>query len=236
MPRRRWAAHWALVPAWLQVRRGSHIVITTIMFNFLAALLMTWLLIGAMKAPGDPSPETIGFAAVTVLPQIIAGTPLNVMAPAGLLLAGIVWFGLTRTVWGYRLRVVGESPDAARYAAIPIGRVRIVALCLGGACAGLIAVNEIMGSQHRLELGFTGGVGFIGVAVAMMGRGHPLGIIAASLFFGALAQGGAELALDVPNVTRDVVVLANGLVILSCGALEQLWREQARGLRRLFAA
>jgi len=216
-------AGWALLPALMQIRRGSHIVITTIMFNFLAGALMTWLLVDVIRAPADPSPETIAFGPGATLPVLIEGTPLNLCLFLALLLAGLAWIGLYRTVWGYALRVVGESPEAARYAAIPIGRVTLAAMMLGGACAGLIGVNELLGSQHRLELGFTAGVGFLGIAVALMGRAHPLGIIPAALLFGALYQGGAELALDTPKVTQDAILAMNGLVILFCGALDQLW-------------
>lgn len=219
-------ALWALVPALLQVGGRGNLVITTIMFNFLASALMTWLLVDVIRAPGDPSPETIAFDPAASLPALIAGTPVNAVLALALILAGLAWLGLQRTVWGYELRTVGESPEAARYAAIPAGRTILAAICLGGACAGLVGVNELMGSQHRLELGFTAGVGFIGIAVALMGRGHPLGVVPAALLFGALYQGGAELAIDSPKVTQDAVMAMNGLVILFCGALEQLWRKR----------
>ncbi len=97
-------------------------------------------------------------------------------------------------------------------------------MTLSGALAGLMGVNEVMGSQHRLVLGFTAGFGFAGIAVALMGRNHPLGVCFAALLFGALYQGGTELAFEIPTFTSDMVVVIQGLVILFCGALENIFR------------
>jgi len=224
-------AAWALLPAWLQVERGSHIVITTILFNFLASKLMTWMLVDVVRAPGDPSPETAGFSDSLTLPGL-DGSPLNITLGLALLAAFLAWLLVSRSVLGYELRASGENPDAARYAAIPAGRLAILAVCLGGACAGLIGVNEAMGVSHRLVLGFTAGAGFVGIAVALMGRNHPFGIVLAAILFGALYQGGSELAFDHPQVTRDIIIVMDGLVILFCGALEQLWRRPVTALLR----
>ena len=92
--------------------------------------------------------------------------------------------------------------------------------------AGLVAVNELMGAQHRLLLDFPAGYGFMGIAVALMGRNHPLGICLAALFFGALYQGGTELSFEMPKMTRDIVVVIEGLAILFCGALENIFRSR----------
>jgi general nucleoside transport system permease protein len=224
-------AAWALVPALLQVRRGSHIVITTILFNFLASKLLTWMLVDVIKAPGDPSPETAGFTPSLALPGI-EGSPLNLTLLLALAAAFLAWLLINRSVWGYELRAAGQSPEAARYAAIPAGTLAVLAVCLGGACAGLIGVNEAMGVEHRLVLGFTAGSGFVGIAVALMGRNHAFGIVLAALLFGALYQGGSELSFDYPQVTRDIVIVMDGLVILFCGALEQLWRRPVTALWR----
>jgi simple sugar transport system permease protein len=217
-------AAWALVPALLQIRRGSHIVITTIMFNFLASKLLTWILVDVIRAPGDPSPETAGFAPSLALPGA-AGSPLNLSLLLALAAAVLAWLLIHQTILGYEIRAAGQSPAAARYAAIPAGALAVLAVCLGGACAGMIGINEAMGAQHRLVLGFTAGAGFVGIVVAMLGRNHALGIVPAAILFGALYQGGAELSFDYPQVTRDIVVVMDGLIILFCGALEQLWRR-----------
>lgn len=227
-------AAWAAVPAVLQVKRGSHLVITTIMFNFLASALMTYLLIDLLRAPGDPSPETGPFPPSTALPfahewashlgLAMEESPLNLSFVVALVAAGLTWLFIRRSLWGYEIRATGHNPSAAAYAAIPVGRVTVLAVCLGGACAGLVGINEIMGVLHRLVLGFTAGAGIVGIAVALMGRNHPVGIVLAAVLFGALYQGGAELAFDYPQVTRDIIVVMDGLVILFCGALENMLR------------
>ena len=210
-------AGWALVPAWLQARRGSHIVITTIMFNFIASALLTWLLTGPLIAPGGQAPESRGFAPAAWLPALDGG-PLTLAFPLALLSAAGVALLLWRTRWGYALRVAGANPEAARYAGISPARVTVAAMLLSGALAGMVGVNECLGVQHRLLLGFTGGAGFVGIAVALMGRNHPGGVVLAALLFGALAQGGSELAFEFPALGRDLVVVIQGLVVLVAAA------------------
>jgi len=235
-------AAWALIPAWLQARRGSHVVITTIMFNFIAATLLTWLLVDVLIAPGQSAPESRNLDPSTWLPSMqamlgalgiaVSATPLNLSFFVALATGALVWLFIWHTAAGYEIRVAGLSEGAARYGGISVERVIILTLCLGGACAGLAAINDVMGAQHRLLLNFTAGSGFIGIAVALMGRNHPLGIALAALLFGALYQGGSELAFEMPNLQRELVVVIEGLIILFCGALENLFR---RPLARLLA-
>ena len=236
-------AGWAAIPAWLQARRGSHIVITTIMFNFIAAALLVYLLVNVLIAPGSMSPETRAFAPAASLPLAHDGlralgiaaapSPLNASGLVALAAAGAVWFTLWHTRFGYRLRVMGLNPGAALYAGIPIGRTAIVVLCLSGALAGMVGINEILGVQHRLILNFSAGYGFGGIAVALMGRNHPAGIVLASLLFGILNQGGAEISFDIPAVSREMVTVIQGLVILFSGALAGFSRPLARRLLAL---
>ena len=229
-------AAWALVPAWLFVTRGSHVVITTIMFNFIASAVMTFLIINVLIAPGQSSPESVAFPAATWMPSLgalLGPSPLNLAFPLALLLAIAVSIFLRASRRGFEVRAAGANPDAARAAGISVGAATFLALTLGGALAGLVAVNELMGSQHRLLLDFPAGYGFMGIAVALMGRNRPLGICLAALFFGALYQGGTELSFDMPKVTRDIVVVIEGLAVLFCGALENLFRARlARWLHR----
>jgi len=233
-------AAWAAIPGYLQAYRGSHIVVTTIMFNFIAAALMVYLLVNVLIAPGSMSPESREIGAAAQLPALhvllrrigltVAPSPLNLSAVWAALCCVAVWLFLWRTPWGYELRVLGHNPDAARYAGVDIGRTTVLALCLSGALAGFVGVNEILGVQHRLILDFTAGYGFGGIAVALIGRSHPAGVALASILFGALYQGGAELAFDFPSITRDMVVVIQGLVILFSGALANLvrpWLEAA---------
>jgi simple sugar transport system permease protein len=225
-------AAWGAVPGWLQARRGSHVVITTIMFNFIAASLMVYLLVNVLIEPGSMAPETRRFAAA--LPRLAPGhAPVNLALPLALLAALAVWVLVWRTPWGYGLRVVGANPEAARYAGIDQGRRIVVVMAISGALAAGIAVNEILGAQQKLSLNFTGGAGFTGIAVALMGRNHPAGVLLAALLFGALAQGGSELAFEMPELPRETVLVVQGLVILFTGALGGLLRAP---VARLLAA
>ena len=110
----------------------------------------------------------------------------------------------------------------------------IIAMALGGALAGFVGINEIMGFNHRILLNFQFGYGFTGIAVSLIGRNHPFGILLASLLFGILYQGGAELAFETQTIDRHMVVLIQGLVILFAGALENLFRPQLQALVRSF--
>jgi general nucleoside transport system permease protein len=235
-------AAWAFIPGWLQARRGSHIVITTIMFNFLASGAMTWLLVNVLIKPGQQSPESPDFPQGSWLPTVpdmlsrvgvtVAASPLNLAFVIALVASAAVWLLLWRTRWGFAVRAAGQSAEAARYAGIDPSRVTVAAMMLSGALAGCLALNQLMGTEHRLVLDFPGGAGIVGIAVALMGRNHPLGIILASVLFGALYQGGSELAFDMPHVNRDMIVVIQGLVILFCGALEHLFRRPLTALLR----
>ncbi len=235
-------AAWAFVPGWLQAKRGSHIVITTIMFNFIAAALMTYLLVDVLIQPGQQSPETRAFAEHVWLPTArdmmaafgiaIPRSPLNLSFVFALIAAALVWVYVWHTRWGYELRAVGFNEDAARYAGISPERQIMIAMAVSGGLAGLVAINEVLGVHHRLLLGFPAGYGFIGIAVALMGRNHPLGVCLAALLFGALFQGGTEISFDMPKLNREMVVVIEGLVILFCGALENLFRPWLEALFR----
>ncbi|WP_206456378.1 ABC transporter permease [Aurantimonas marina] len=227
-------AAWAFIPAWLQARRGSHIVITTIMFNFIAAALMVYLLVNVLKPAGTMAPETRTFEAGAQLPKLrslfdlfgvsLGGAPLNVSLFVALFAALLVWILIWRTRLGYEIRTLGFSPRAARYAGMSETRLIVVAMAISGGLAGLMALNPVMGDQYRLLIDFPGGAGFVGIAVALMGRGHPVGIVVAALLFGVLYQGGAELSFDMPTISRDMIVIIQGLVILFAGALENMFR------------
>lgn len=235
-------AAWAFVPAWLQAKRGSHIVITTIMFNFIAAALITFLLVEVLIKPGQQSPETREFASAAWLPPVhellghvgiaFSASPLNLAFVLALAAAGLLWLYIWRSRWGYELRVVGQNRSAANYAGISLSGTTITAMLISGALAGGLGMNEILGVQHRLLLDFPSGAGFVGIAVALMGRNHPLGIVLAALLFGVLYQGGSQLSFDLPHISRDLVVVIQGLVILACGALGNLFRAP---LERFFA-
>jgi simple sugar transport system permease protein len=236
-------AAWAFIPAYLQATRGSHIVITTIMFNFLAASLMVYLLVNVLKVEGAMAPESRTFEEAGRLPKIgwflsifgqdIGGAPLNLSFFLALASCVFVWLLIWRTRLGYEIRTFGANPTAAAYAGISAVRIIVVTMLISGALAGMMAMNPVRGDQNRLFLDLAGGAGFVGIAVALMGRAHPVGVALAALLFGVLYQGGAELAFEMPAITRDMVVVIQGLVVLFAGAMEFMFRP---AVARLFAA
>ncbi|TRD21540.1 ABC transporter permease [Palleronia caenipelagi] len=234
-------AAWAAIPAYLQAKRGSHIVITTIMFNFIASALLVYLLVGILKVPGSMAPETARFPEGAHLPSArdvlavigipFARTPLNVAFLVALVCAWGVWMLLWRSRLGYEIRAFGQSEPAARYAGISPLKITMITMLISGALAGLMAINAVMGEQQRLIQDNVLGAGFVGIAVALMGRSHPVGVLLAAILFGALYQGGAELEFET-SVPREMVVVIQALVILFTGALDGMIR---RPLESLFA-
>jgi general nucleoside transport system permease protein len=226
----------------LQAWRGSHVVITTIMFNFIASALLAYLLVNVLKDPGSMSVETAPFPNRPTCPACTrcwgAGHRLAAHAAepepaAGRRGGGGVYLFLWRSRAGYELRAVGFSPDAAHYGGIrPRGQV-MLAMGMSGALAGLVGINELAGVQHRLLLDFVVGAGFTGIAVSLIGRNHPVGIVLAALLFGALFQGGAELAFEIPGFSRDMVTTLQGLIVLFSGAMAQVAAPALARLHRL---
>ena len=233
---------WALIPAYLQAKRGSHIVITTIMFNFMAAALLNYLLVNILRPKGSMDPATARFPDPVHLPtlhDILApfgiafskAAPANISLLVAMLACGLVWVLIWHTRLGYEIRAFGHSESAARYAGINPVKITLIVMLISGGLAGLMATNNVMGEAERLVLNATEGAGFIGIAVALMGRSHPLGVFMAAILFGFLYQGGAELALWT-KIPRELIVVIQALVILFTGALDNMVRMP---LERLFA-
>ena len=236
-------AAWAAIPAYLQAKRGSHIVITTIMFNFIASALMVYLLSRVLLVPGaGGSPETARFAEAVHLPNAYdvapwlgfsRSTPLNVSFFLAILACIFVWLLIWRTRLGYEIRAFGHSEPAALYAGISPTRIIMVSMLLSGGLIGLMAINAVMGEAERLVIDPVQGAGFVGIAVALMGRSHPVGVFLAALLFGALYQGGGELTFEMNGMTREIILVIQALVILFTGALDNMVRGP---LERLFVA
>ncbi|MCX7277266.1 MAG: ABC transporter permease [Burkholderiales bacterium] len=235
---------WAAIPGYLQAYRHSHVVITTIMFNFLATSLLAYLLVNRLKPPGTMSVESAPFADSAKLPgmqQALAwigvdwpSSPLNVSLFLALAAAVGVYFLLWHSRAGYRLRAVGSSEGAASYAGINAKHQVVFAMALSGGLSGMIGMNEIAGVNGKLLLDFVAGAGFTGIAVALMGRNHPFGIVLASILFGALFQGGAEVSFDVPGFSRDMVVMLQGFIVMFSGAMAYVFAPMlSRGLALL---
>ncbi|SHO58434.1 ABC transporter permease [Vibrio quintilis] len=233
-------AAWAFLPAYLQAKRGSHIVITTIMFNFIASSLMAYLLVDILKPENTMAVESRVFAKASWLPKIhdvfaafgieVASSPLNISFIFALLCCVFVWLFIWHSRWGYEIRSVGANASAADYAGISYLKIVVIAMLISGMLAGFFGINVLQGELHQIKLNFVEGFGFTGIAVALMGRNHPAGVFLASLLFGFLYQGGAELSFEY-GVDRNIVVVLQGLVILFSGALEHMFRPT---LERLY--
>ncbi len=223
------ACAWALIPAYLQAYRGSHIVITTIMFNFLASSLMVYLLVNVLKPAGEMNVQSAVFAASATMPGVHTAlswigiewpsSPLNLSVVIALVCSVGVYLLLWKTRIGYQLRASGASQGAAVYAGITPQKQILIAMGVSGALAGMVAMNEVSGVHGKLLPDFVSGAGFTGIAVALMGRNHPVGIILSSLLFGMIFQGGAEVAFEVKDFTKDMVVMLQGFIVLFSGAM-----------------
>ena len=237
-------ALWAAIPGYLKARFGVHEVINTIMMNFIAIGLTSYLVINVFKEPGQMTPQTSEIAAGGYLPRLAGplqalgiplprANPLNAsifIAFAAILLA---WFILYRTTLGYEIRAVGANAKAAECAGVNVRRTLILAMLLSGAFAGLVATNEVMGFRHRFLDNFSSGIGFMGIAVALLGRNTPLGVLFAALLFGILNTGALEVDVftDVPR--ELILVLQAVTIFLVVVGNELLARRRERRARAL---
>ncbi|NUM87569.1 MAG: ABC transporter permease [Bdellovibrionales bacterium] len=209
---------WGWIPGWLKVRRGSHEVINTIMLNFVAFGLANWLVTGPLRSATSHNPETADVAPQYLMRGHFGEAPVSWALPMALALAVALWFLLFRTTWGFSIRAAGQNEEAARFGGLPVGLARILAMAGAGALAGLVGVGEVLGNAGRFRLGFSAEFGFMGIAVALLARNHPLLVIPSSLLFAALHKGAADLDIETENVTRDLSVILQAVVILFVAA------------------
>jgi ABC-type uncharacterized transport system permease subunit len=220
-------AAWGAIPGWLRAKRGAHEVINTIMLNFVAAGLASYVTLYLLKNPDSQNPETRSVGAGYVIKHlaIFGDAPVSTALFLALAVAVAVWVFLWKTVTGFELRAVGQSEDAARTAGIDAAKMRILAMALAGGIAGLVGVGEVMGNAGRFRLGFSPEFGFTGIAVALLGRNRPFGVVLAALLFGALHKGTADLDMETENITRDLSLILQALIILSVSA-DGLWNAK----------
>src|SRR5262245_16442069 len=227
-------ALWGAIPGMLKSRFGSHEVINTIMLNFIAIGLVSYLTQNLYKAPGDPIMQTVPIAQQshiarfsTLLAPIGINfpnrIPLNISFLMALLAAFAVWLFLWRTKWGYEIRAVGSSPSAAEYGGINVQRQIVLAMTLSGMLAGMVGINEVLGYRYRYYHDFSPGYGFTGIAVALLGRNHPAGVVLAAILFGALIRGGLFVDIFTDKVSKDLVQVLQAIIILLV-AMEMLFR------------
>lgn len=224
---------WGAVPGVLKARFGAHEVITTIMMNFIAVALASYFTQYHYKPQGDPILETVPIgegAHIARLGRFVPGLPeripLNLAFPLALVACVLVYLFLWRTRWGYEIRATGANPAAAQYGGIATGRQIVLAMSISGALAGMVAVNEVLGYRYRYYDSFSAGYGFTGIAVALLGRNHPAGVILASLLFGALLRGGLFVDIFTEHVSKDLVMVLQGIIILFVAA-EAYFRGRA---------
>lgn len=228
---------WGLLAAWFKARRGSHEVIVTILLNIVAAALVNWAILHLLKDPATQVPETkpVGDGFRLGL-RLVPGTPANATLLIGVAAAVAMHWVLHRTVAGYSIRAIGQNRDAARAAGISETAIILGTMTVAGALAGLVGVNEVMGQAFRLKDGFSPGYGYMGIAVALLGRGEPLGIVPAAIFFGALHRGSADLDLDTQNVSRDLALVMQAVIILLVAVEAVLRPRRRRGADRAESA
>lgn len=238
---------WAGIPGVLKAKFGAHEVITTIMLNFIAVGIVTYLTQYHYKRQGDPILETLPIAEIKDgvlvgphLPRMYAlltplginfpeRLPLNIAFLLALLMCVLVYVFLWKTKWGYELRAVGASGTAAEYGGISISRNLILAMVISGGLAGMVGINEVLGYRYRYYDGFSASYGFTGIAVALLGRNHPVGVLLAALLFGALIRSGLFIDIFTDHVSKDWVVILQAIIILFV-ACEAIFRG---GYRRL---
>lgn len=240
---------WAGIPGVLKARFGAHEVITTIMMNFIAVAIVSYLTQYHYRKQGDPILETLPIAEMKDgalvgphIPRMHAllapfginfpeHVPLNIAFLLAVAVCGLVYVFLWKTKWGYELRAVGINPSAAEYGGISISRNIVLAMAMSGMLAGMVGINEVLGYRYRYYDGFSAGYGFAGIAVALLGRNHPVGVLFAAILFGALDRSKLFIDIFTDKVSKDWTVILQAIVILFV-ACEAIFRGGAKRLIR----
>jgi len=227
-------AAWAAIPGVLKARFGSHEVINTIMLNFVAIALVGYLTQYHYRIPGDPIMESAPIsdtAQIARLGRIVPGLPeripLNVAFLLALVAAWSVYVLLWKTKWGYEIRATGQNAAAAEYGGISIRRQIVLTMAISGGLAGMVGINEVLGYRYRYYDGFSDNYGFTGIAVALLGRNHPVGVVLAALLFAVLQRGGVPVDAFTQLVSKDIVQILQALVILFVAA-EAMFRSRRK--------
>ena len=209
-------AIWASIAGILRARYGASEVITTIMLNYIAALGANFLVAGPLRGSAY-APETAAIDPAAVLPPFMAGTRLTIAFPLAIATALALWWWLGRSVTGFELRMVGGSERVARYAGISVPRTIVRTMALSGALAGLGGACEVLALFHRFNAQLSPGYGFTSIAVALLARSNPLGVVASGLFFGVLQNGALSMQAQA-GISKDLIAIIEGLIILFISA------------------
>jgi general nucleoside transport system permease protein len=217
---------WALIPGLLKVRRGMSEIISTLMFNYIAILFMQYVARGPLQEPGGYLPESAQFVPAARMP-VFFDTRIHLGVLLAVLAVPLVYALLWRTPLGFRMRAVGSRASVARYAGINVNRIILFALAFSGGMAGLAGIIEVSTLHTRLKGDISGGYGFSGILVALLGRMHPAGVAVASLFFAALTIGAQTMHVvyGLPSALADAIQAVVVLSVLAADALAH--RRQA---------
>lgn len=215
-------ALWASIAGWLKAATGAHEVITTIMLNLIAFRLVDFLLRSPqIQRPGRSDPISQSILSSAELPKLLTWIEPNLRLHAGILVAVamvfLVYWLLFRSTLGFEFRLAGLNPDAARYAGMRSGLIVVLVMALAGALAGLAGANQVLGVLGRASPNFSGGIGFDAIAVALLGRSHPIGVLVAGLLFGALEAGGRQMQVSA-GVSIDLIAIIQALIIVFIAA------------------
>jgi len=208
---------WGAIPGYLKAKFGAHEVVNTIMMNWIAFRLSDWLLFGPMKASGY-RPVTPNVEATAELPRFFPD-PLrfNWGFFFALAVAAFIYWLLFKTTFGFEIRAVGANPDASKYAGMNVMRNFVLVMTISGALAGLAGATQVLGVDHWVGAGFSAGYGFDSIALALLGKSHPLGVVLAALLFGVLRSGATNMQ-SVSRIPIDLISVIQGLVIIFIAA------------------
>jgi simple sugar transport system permease protein len=214
-------AIWAAIPGALKAYTGAHEVINTIMMNYIALNTVSFLLNGPMKdkSPNNVIARTPEIALTARLPVIFSDLRMNWGFILALFCAWLVWYLLWKTTLGFEIRTVGANPDAAKYAGMNVKRLIVLTMAFSGALAGLAGAIEVVGLNYRHELGFSLGYGFDAIAIALLGKTHPAGVVLAAILFGGMRNGATRMQF-LTQIPVDVISIIQALILLFVAADE----------------
>jgi len=209
---------WGFIPGWLKAKTGGHEVINTIMMNYIAFRLCDWLLTGPLKRPNSFNPITPFVEESAKLPRFF-GDPIRFHLGffVALFMAWLVYWFLFKTKWGFDLRAVGANQNAARYSGMNVAVSIMLAMTLSGALAGMAGGNEVLGVNYDLAMGFSAGYGFDSIALALLGKSQPLGVVLSALLFGFLRNGATRMQL-VAGVPKDIISVLQAFILIFVAA------------------
>ncbi|MCK6629478.1 MAG: ABC transporter permease [Anaerolineae bacterium] len=222
-------ALYASIPGILKAKTGAHEVINTIMLNYIAFRFFDWAFTGPLRRPGGDRPVTAEIFPSAYLPQLFEGYRFHWGFFLALLTAFVIWWLLFKTTLGFEIRTVGANPNAARYGGIKITRIIVLTMAISGGLAGLAGTNEVLGLNHFLAGGFSSGYGFDAIALALLGKSHPLGVVLAALLFGTLRNGATRMQ-SIASIPIDIISIVQALVIVFIAAPAIVrWVYRVRG-------